>query len=114
MKRYKVTPVETIELEFEDGHIIAMRFSMKAMAYLGEMLKTRKIAMVGPEFYSALIYAGCKAVDEDFTIDEADALYVTLNDSQPEALNGIFSAYCESVGIDEDEIKKKAMKAILQ
>lgn len=42
MKRYKVKPVEKIELEFEDGHVIPMMFNMKSMGFLGEAIREKR------------------------------------------------------------------------
>lgn len=114
MKRYKVKPVEKIELEFEDGHVIPMMFNMKSMGFLGEAIREKKTRIVGPEFYALIIYAGCRACDDDFTFDQAEALYVTLEEAYPEVINGILSAYCEAVGVDEEDLKKKAITQLLK
>lgn len=109
MKKYKVKPAEVFALEFTDKSTIEMCFNMKALTYLGEMIGKNKDAIAGPLFYSAIIYAGCKAMNPDFTENEANALYVTLSESNPDAMNAIFEEYCKASNIDQEKLKKKAV-----
>lgn len=114
MKKYKVKKAEPIALEFEDGKTIELCFNMKALMFLGEELSDKKISLKGPEFFSAIIYSGIKACNEDYSKEEADALYVTLSESYPEALNGILDEYCEASGVDTEELKKNAIMGMIQ
>ena len=113
MKIFKVKPAETFALEFSGGEQIPICFNMKAMSYLGEQINNKKIVFSGPEFFAAIIYAGAKACNPDFTEEEANALYVRLEDSMPSALNGIIEEYCAAAGIDPEEIKKKTVMSML-
>lgn len=109
MKTFKVRPAESFALEFNDGKTIEMRFNTNSMSILAEQINNKKIELTGPSFISAIIYAGAKSCNPDFTEEEANALYVTLNDSMPDALNGILDEYCKSVSVDAEELKKNAI-----
>lgn len=113
MKTFKVKPAETFALEFSKGEKILICFNMRALSILGEQINNKKITFSGPEFFAAIIYAGAKACNPDFTEEEANALYVRLEDSMPSALNGIIEEYCLAAGVDIDEVKKKAVMAML-
>lgn len=106
MKKIKVKKAEPIELEFSDKKKICLVFSMNALLVLGEEINERKIKLNGPEFISAIIYSGAKAYNPDFTREEGDALYITLSESYPDALNAIVDEYCDAAGIDVDSVKK--------
>lgn len=113
MKKFKVRPCEAFELEFSDGTTIPMCFNMKALSHLGELINNNKITTEAPSFYSAIIYAGCKAMNDDFTEEEANALYVTLSESHPDAMTGIFEEYCDAAGLDQESLKKNAMMMLM-
>lgn len=113
MKKFKVIPAEPFGLEFADGKIIEMIFNMKALAYLGEIINDKKNIFNSHLFYSSIIYAGCKAMNENFTEEEANALYVQLSESQPEAMNGIIEEYCLASGVNQEDIKKNAIQILM-
>ena len=114
MKVFKVKPAEKFALEFLGGEKIEMCFNMKALSILGEQINNRKITFSGPEFFAAIIYSGAKACNENFTEEEANALYIRLEESMPDALNGIIEEYCHAAGVDIDEVKKKAVLGMMQ
>lgn len=114
MKIIKVKQAEKFALEFSDGKRIEMCFNMKALQYLAEEINGKKILTKSHEFFAAIIYSGCKACNENFTIAEADALYATLEQSTPEALEAVIIEYYEASGVDEKEIKKNAILNILR
>lgn len=114
MKIFKVKPAEKFALEFEQGEKIIMCFNTKALSFLAEQINEKKILLAGPEFMAAIIYAGAKACDEEFTIEKANALYVKLEESSAEALNGILQMYYESSGIDGNEVKKNLIRTLLK
>ena len=109
MKKYKVRPAEPFALEFADKTIIEMSFNMKALSYLGELINEKKTALSGPTFYASIIYAGCKSMNSDFTEEEAQALYITLSEANPDAMTAIFNEYCDAANIDQTEIKKNIL-----
>lgn len=113
MKTFKVKPAETFALEFADGKKIEMTFNTRAMSILAEQINNHKISLTSPEFFSAIIYSGAKSHNPDFTEEEANALYVTLEDSYPDALNGIVDEYCKSIGIKSETLKKNAIMKML-
>lgn len=113
MKTYKVTPAEVIGLEFEDGHTIALKFNTRAMEYLGEVISDRGISPSDLAYFNAaIIYAGVKTCDPNFTFEEAENLFVQLQEMQPSALNGVLNAYFESTGVDPEKFVKKNMNQL--
>ena len=113
MKVFKVKPAEKFALEFIGGEKIEMCFNMKALSYLGEQINNKKIVFSGPEFFSAIIYSGAKACNPDFTEEEANALYIRLEEGRPSALNGIIEEYCAAAGVDIKKKKKKVVMGML-
>ena len=114
MKTFKCKLAEPFALEFADGKIIKMVFNTKSMSILGEQINNHKIALTGPEFFASIIYAGAKAINPDFTEEEANALYVRLEECQPDALNGIVEEYCSSAGVSIDKLKKNTIIQMLK
>jgi len=113
MKVFKVKPAEAFALEFKSGEQIEMCFNMKALNILGEVINNKKITFSGPEFFAAIIYAGAKACNSDFSEEEANALYIRLEESMPDVMNAIIDEYCLAAGVDVEEVKKKAVMAML-
>lgn len=114
MKTFKVKPAEIFALQFSDGKKIKMTFNTKSMSILAEQINNHKISLTGPEFFSAIIYSGAKAINPDFTEEEANALYVQLEESCPDALNGIIEEYCQSSGVRTDTLKKNVIMQIMR
>lgn len=114
MKTFKVKPAEVFALEFSDGKEIKMSFNTRSMSILAEQINEHKILLTGPEFFSAIIYAGAKTINPDFTEEEANALYVQLEESQPDALNGIVEEYCSAISVDTNSLKKNMMLNLIQ
>lgn len=113
MRIFKVKPAEVFALQFKDGKKIKMTFNTKSMSILAEQINKNKISLAGPDFFSAIIYSGAKSANPDFTEEEANALYVQLEESCPDALNGIIEEYCEASGISTDTLKKNAVMNVL-
>lgn len=112
MKVFKVKPAEVFALEFTDGKKIEMTFNTRSMSILAEQINNNKISLTGPEFFSAIIFCAAKSCNPDFTEEEANALYVQLEESFPDALNGIIEEYCKAVNIDIEDIKKNLLTSI--
>lgn len=114
MKTFKVKPAEVFALQFSDGKKIQMSFNTRSMSILAEMINNKKISLAGPEFLAAIVYAGAKAVNPDFTEEEANAVFIQLEESFPDALNGIIEEYCQASNIDMKEIKKNVVMNVLK
>lgn len=114
MKTFKVKPAEVFKLQFTDGKDIKMTFNTRSMSILAEQINNNKITLTGPDFFAAIIYAGAKSCNPDFTEEEANALYVQLEESCPDALNGIIEEYCSASGVDTDTLKKNAILKLIQ
>ena len=113
MKIFKVKPAEEFAIEFESGEKIKFCYNMRSLSILGEQINNKKIVLSGPEFFAAIIYAGAKSCNPDFSEEEANALYIRLEESAPSALNGIIEEYCLAAGVDMDDLKKKVVMSML-
>lgn len=113
MKTFKVKPAEVFALQFTDGKKIKMTFNTRSMSILAEQINNHKITLTGPKFFAAIIYSGAKAINPDFTEEEANALYVQLEESCPDALNGIVEEYCKASGVNTETLKKNVMMSLM-
>jgi len=113
MKTFKVKPAEVFALQFKDNTKIKMTFNTKSMSILAEQINNHKISLTSPDFFAAIIYAGAKAINPDFTEEEANALYVQLEESCPDALNGIIEEYCNATGVNTETLKKNVIMKMM-
>ena len=107
-----VKPVEEIKIKLKDKTYICT-FNMIAMSYMQESLASlgdENITEISPAHMCALIlYAGIKANDDSFTIDEAKALALSIGAGAYGEIMGMFNkSVIESMN-DED---KKSLKKI--
>lgn len=112
-KKITALPADEIIIDFNDREFKAT-FNMLAVGYMQEkLMKPGKEKLSIMEFGSLVLYGGIKANHEDFTIEEARALALSI---RPTDLNEIIEAYMESAGTNSeimDEAKKKIMMQML-
>jgi len=112
-RKITALPADEIIIDFNDRELKAT-FNMLAVGYMQEkLMKPGKEKLSIVEFGSLVLYGGIKANHEDFTIEEARALALSI---RPTDLNEIIGAYMESAGTDSeimDEAKKKIMMQML-
>ncbi len=112
-KKITALPADEIIIDFKDREFKAT-FNMLAVGYMQEkLMKPGKEKLSIVEFGSLVLYGGIKANHEDFTIEEARALALSI---RPTDLNEIIEAYMESAGTNSeimDEAKKKMMIQML-
>ena len=93
MKKHRVTPIESMELEFLDRTLI-FTFDMKAITKMqNEFGALEDVAKKYSEFelVAMLLYAGIK--DEEFTLDEAKVIIT----SSAEVLSDTLSLTMDSI-----------------
>lgn len=113
MKKITARPANEIEIQFADDTIMLATFNIKAMRYMMEMLyEKEKVAADMPieEFGAVIIYSGIKANNPEFTIEEANALALSMN---PADLNEIINSYNESTGIMDQETEEAVTKKVI-
>jgi len=113
MKKITARPANEIEIQFADDTIMLATFNIKAMRYMMEMLyEKEKVAADIPieEFGAVIIYSGIKANNPEFTIEEANALALSMN---PADLNEIINSYNESTGIMDQETEEAVTKKVI-
>lgn len=113
MKKITARPANEIEIQFADDTIMLATFNIKAMRYMMEMLyEKEKVAADIPieEFGAVIIYSGIKANNHEFTIEEANALALSIN---PADLNEIINSYNESTGIMDQETEEAVTKKVI-
>lgn len=113
MKKITALPANEICIQFKDTEYIAT-FNMTAIGLMQENLaemQSLKINEIPQEKLAALImYSGIKVNHEQFTMDEANALALTM---RPADIEMIISEYTDSVGIESDSTGEEFSKKII-
>lgn len=113
MRRMTARPANKIEIQFVDGTVMLATFNVLAMRYMMELLyEKEKTASDIPieEFGAIIIYSGIKVNNPDFTIEEANAMALSMN---PADLNEIINYYSDSAGIMDSETKEAVTKKVI-
>ena len=112
MKKICVKEANQVEIQFLDRTFLAT-FNMKAVMFMQEELNKiglKQISFV--QFAAVVLYAGIKANDDDYTMEEANALALTIS---PADLNSIVEEYVESVnGVSLAENEEQLKKVVAQ
>lgn len=113
MKKITARPANEIEIQFSDNVTMLATFNIKAMRYMMELLyEKEKTASDIPieEFGAIIIYSGIRVNNPEFTIEEANALALSMN---PADLNEIINSYNESAGIMDPETEEAVTKKVI-
>lgn len=113
MRKITARPANEIEIQFADDVTMLATFNIRAMRYMMELLyEKEKIASDIPieEFGAIIIYSGIKVNNPEFTIEEANALALSMN---PADLNEIINSYNESAGIMDPETEEAVTKKVI-
>lgn len=113
-RKIAINRVDPITLEFEDGTSKTILLNNTALLILteefGDINEIFKTADKKPfEVVAKLIYAGIKAVEGDFTYEEAQMIALNggleLLDELTNHLVEVFEGYCK-----DEEVKKKVLE----
>ena len=113
-RKISINRVEPVILEFEDGTTKTILLNNTALMILteefGDINRMFKELEKKPfELVSRLIYAGIKAVDIDFTYEEAEVIAlnggIEVLEQLTDHLVEVFDGYCK-----DEELKKKVLK----
>lgn len=113
MRKITARPANEIEIQFADETTLLATFNVKAMRYMmEELLEKQKADAEIPieEFGAVVIYSGIKVNNPEFTIEEANALALSMN---PVDLNEIINSYNESTGIMDQETEEAVTKKMI-
>lgn len=113
MKKITARPANEIEIQFTDETTLLATFNIKAMRYMMEELSEKQKAAAEipiEEFGAVVIYSGIKVNNPEFTIEEANALALSMN---PADLNEIIHSYNESTGIMDPETEEAVTKKVI-
>ena len=110
-----VKPVPELEIKLKDKKY-RCTFNMICMAHMQEVLTTlaeenETLADVSPAHMCAFIlYAGIKANDDSFTLEEAKALAVNMGPGSYGEVIGMFNeAVCDSLSTEDNRQLKKML-----
>lgn len=113
-KRICTLPVDELDLEFEDGKIITLRFDVEAMINfydfddgVASIIEEKSI----PKLCAKIIYIGAKNQTTGFTYD--DALKITSNLS-PITITEIINEFNESMGNAKNGIQSEQQKKLME
>lgn len=117
-KRINVKPVSTIELAFEDGTIIEMKFDAEAIMNISSMeggissiMKMKSIT----EACAKIIYAGTTSTNTNITLEEARKIVSNLDIGTITEIMEEFSdnAYAGKTNEEKKELQKNLMREFL-
>lgn len=117
-KTINVKPVSEIELQFEDGKSLTLRFDVKALVNFNDLkggltgfIKEKSL----PTMCAKIIYIGAKAIDDNFTYEEAIKITSELD---PGTVLAIINDFSESMGTlnngGQNEVIKKYMEEMVK
>ncbi|MFR2773745.1 MAG: hypothetical protein ACLTF1_12765 [Clostridium sp.] len=111
-KKICVQEADEVELRFKDKTYIAT-FNMRAMGYMQEALQETGVEKISYEHFAALtLYSGLKVNHPDITLEEANAMILTM---VPSDVEEVVESYTHSIyGISVEENEEKLKKAIAQ
>ena len=112
MKKICVKEANEVEIQFRDKTFVAT-FNMRAVMFMQEELNKIGLERISFVHFAAIVlYAGIRANNEDYTMDEAKALAMTIS---PADLNSIVEEYVQSVnGVSVAENEEQLKKVIAQ
>ncbi|MCL2225788.1 MAG: hypothetical protein FWB96_12545 [Defluviitaleaceae bacterium] len=114
-KKFAVTPIEPLIMEFPDGSTRQAAFNVEAMICLqeefGDLAELVNEEIARPyELAAKILYSGMKTFDTSVTLDEARAIIVG---GGVLLMTEIMNLFGESFGeIDEEELKKNLIPAV--
>lgn len=117
MKTINVMPVESIRIKLKDREYICT-FNMLSMAYMQECLanlKDVRLDEISPaRMASFILYSGIKPNRDEFTLDEAEALAMSMGPSNYSDIIGEFNnlMYDSANEKDKDSIKKQIAQTL--
>ena len=111
-KIINVKPATEIELQFEEGRSLTLKFDVKALLNFNDLedglngfVKEKSL----PIMCAKVIYVGAKANDENFTYDEA--LKIT-SELDPGTITDIINEFSDSMGSSKNEVKSEHQKKL--
>lgn len=112
-KKINILPLEDIELCFDNDKVITLNFGMKSLMYLSELgldeadvMSTTYGGSIA-ELCASIVYAGAKAKNEDFTMEEANNVVACLNLDNAQMIIELFG---ESLGEKAKEQQREMLK----
>lgn len=110
-KVINVKPLNEIELQFEDGKSLTLKFDCEALLRFNDIAKDFYKDKSIPEICAKVVYIGAKTI----TLEEARAIVANLD---PGSIMEIVSEFNESMGVSlkgaQKEYAKKLMAQFLE
>jgi hypothetical protein len=114
MKKCCVKPVQSLELEFEDGKSLLLTFDMEALYHfydigegISEIIEEKSV----PKMCAKIIFASAVYNQPDFTLDQAIAL---VSNMSPVTITEIINEFTESMGSTKNEVQKELSKKMME
>lgn len=105
-KVINVKPLNEIELQFEDGKSLTLKFDCEALTRFNDIAKDFYKNKSIPEMCAKVIYIGAKTI----TLEEARAIVANLDIS---SIIEIINEFNESMGVSLDEVKGEHAKKLM-
>ncbi len=113
-KKIGVKPVIEIELEFQEGNSLNIRFDAEAISNFSE-LEGGLTSFINedrlPERCAKIIYIGAKSLQSEFTLEEARAI---VSEMSPITITEIVNEFNESMGYAKNELQGELQKKLAE
>jgi hypothetical protein len=113
-KKINALPVTELELLFEDGNSLELKFDAEAVSNFSELdggltayIKEDKY----PERCAKIVYIGAKAKKPDFTLEEAR---VIVSELSPITITEIMNEFNESMGASKNGVQSELQKKLME
>lgn len=111
-KKIMCKPASEIELDFGGGDTLYMKFDVKALMHLNELMDVKNINTESniPEICSNIVYASSCEYDNEMTIEKAMFIVSNMN---IDTITSIIQEFSESVGVIGDDLKEINSKNVM-
>lgn len=112
-KRINVKPVTELELIFEDGKSLTLKFDVEALTHFNDFedgmqgfLKDKST----PEICAKIVYIGGSSHNDNLDINEARKI---VSNMDPATITEIIYEFNESMGVTQNEAQKELSKKLM-
>lgn len=109
-KTINVRPITEIELVFEDGKSLQLKYDVKALLFFNDVADGLFQDPSIPEICAKVVYIGAASNTEGFTIEEARTIVSNLD---PETITVIIDEFTKGMGLQSNEVSKELQKKLM-
>jgi hypothetical protein len=110
-KKINVKPVNELELVFEDGKSLILKFDMEALLHFNDVAEGLFQDISIPEICAKVIYIGGANYNDGFDLKEARKIVSNLD---PETITVIINEFTANMNIEMNEVQKELSKKLME